>query len=134
MEFQIKCHLGFEVSGPASFLCNVAVAENSLQRIITEHFEVRGAERCQEMVISGQRYHRVTAQSGPVELLYEAVVDATHEVLGDPSWLQVPLFEQIPAEALAFMYPSRFCQCDLLARLATRAFNRDGPGFSRVTR
>ena len=108
MEFQIKCHLGYEVSGPASFLFNVAVAQNSFQRIITEHFEVGGGERCQEMVIGGQRYHRVTAQNGPVELVYDVVVDATHEVLGDPSWLQVPLFEQIPAEALVFIYPSRF--------------------------
>jgi hypothetical protein len=77
---------------------------------ITEHFEVGGAEYCQEMAIGGQRYHRVTAQSGPVELAYDAVVDATHEGLGDPSGLQVPLFEQIPAEALGFIYPSRFCQ------------------------
>ena len=52
------------------------------------------------MVVSGQRYHRVTAQRGPVELIYEAVVDATHELLGDPSRLQVPLFEQIPTEAM----------------------------------
>ncbi len=84
MEFQIKCHLGYEVSGPASFLFNVAVAQNSFQRTITEHLEVGGAEYCQEMAIGGQRYHRVTAQSGPVELVYDAVVDATHEVLGDP--------------------------------------------------
>jgi hypothetical protein len=39
MEFLIKCHLGYEVSGPASFLFNVAVAQNSFQRITTEHFE-----------------------------------------------------------------------------------------------
>jgi hypothetical protein len=37
MEFEIKCHLGYEVSGPASFLFNVAVAQNSFQRIITEY-------------------------------------------------------------------------------------------------
>jgi len=134
MEFQIKCNLGYEVSGPASFLFNVAVAQNSFQRITTEHFEVRGAEYCQEMAIGGQRYHRVTAQSGPVELVYDAVVDATHEVLGDPSCLQVPLFEQIPAEALVFIYPSRFCQSDLLARLAKREFNQNESGFYRVTR
>jgi len=64
MEFQIKCHLGYEVSGLASFLFNVAVAQNSFQRITTEHFEVAGAESCQQMVIGGQRYHRATAQSG----------------------------------------------------------------------
>ena len=134
MEFEIQCHLGYEVSGPASFLFNVAVAQNSFQCIITEHFEVRGVEYSQEMAIGGQRYHRVTAQSGPVELVYEAVVDATHEVFGDSSRLQVPLFEQIPADALVFIYPSRFCQSDLLARLAKREFNQDESGFQRVTR
>jgi transglutaminase-like putative cysteine protease len=134
MEFQIKCHLGYKVSGPASFLFNVAIAQNSFQRIITENFEVGGAECCQEMVVGGQRYHRVTAQSGLVELVYDAVVDATHEVLGDPSRIQVPLFEQIPAEALVFIYPSRFCQSDLLARLAKREFKQDESGFYRVTR
>ena len=53
MEFLIKCHLGYQVSGPASFLFNVAVAQNSFQRIITEHFEVRGVEYSQEMAIGG---------------------------------------------------------------------------------
>jgi len=43
----------------------------------------------QEMVIGGQRYHRVTAQSGSVELVYEAVVEATRELLGDHSRRQV---------------------------------------------
>ena len=53
MEFEIKCHLGYEVSGPASFLFNVAVAQNSFQRIITEHFDLAGADSRQEMVIGG---------------------------------------------------------------------------------
>ena len=90
MEFEIKCHLGYEVSGPASFLFNVAVAQNSFQRIITEHFDLAGADSPQEMVIGGQRYHRVTAQSGLVELVYDAVVDASHEVLGDRFHLPKP--------------------------------------------
>ena len=89
MEFQIKCHLGYEVSGPAAFLFNVAVTKNSFQRIITEHFEFAGAESCEEVVIGGQRYHRLTAQSGSVELVYEAVVEATRELLGDHSRRQV---------------------------------------------
>jgi hypothetical protein len=41
------------------------------------------------MVIGGQRYHRATAHSGAVELVYEAVVDATRELLGEPYRLQV---------------------------------------------
>lgn len=134
MKFTIKCHLGYEVSGPASFLFNVAIAQNRLQRLTKEHFEVVGAKSCQEMVISGQRYHRATAESGTVDLIYQAGVEAAHELPGDPGRLQVPLFEQIPPDALVFIYPSRFCQSDLLARLAKREFNQNEPGFYRVTR
>ena len=113
MEFEIQCHLGYEVSGPASFLFNVAVAQNSFQRIIAEHFEVRGVEYSQEMAIGGQRYHRVTAQSGPVELVYEAVVNATHEIFGDSSRLQcrssnkfllTPWFSFIRAAFVSLIY------------------------------
>ena len=75
MEVRIKCHLGYEISGPASFLFNIAVAENSFQRINTEHFEISGAEFWREIAIGDQRYHRITARSGSVELTYEAVVD-----------------------------------------------------------
>jgi transglutaminase-like putative cysteine protease len=134
MKFTIKCRLGYEVLGPASFLFNVAIAQNRFQRILTEHFEVTGAQSCQEMVIGDQRYHRATAQRGSVELIYEAGVEASHELLGDSGRLQVPLFEQIPPEALVFIYPSRFCQSDLLARLAKREFNQNESGFYRVTR
>jgi Transglutaminase-like superfamily len=134
MRFTVKCHLGYEVSGPASFLFNVAIAQNRLQCVTNEHFEVVGAKSCQEMVISGQRYHRATAESGTVDLIYQAEVEAGHELPGDPGRLQVPLFEQIPADALVFIYPSRFCQSDLLARLAKREFNQNESGFYRVTR
>jgi transglutaminase-like putative cysteine protease len=134
MKFTIHCHLGYQVSTPASFLFNVAIAQNSFQRLTTERFEVVGAKSCREMVIGGQRYHRATAQNGSVELIYEAGVEATHELLGDPGQLQVPLFEQIPPDALVFLYPSRFCQSDLLARLAKREFNQNESGFYRVTR
>jgi transglutaminase-like putative cysteine protease len=134
MKFTIKCHLGYDVSAPASFLFNVAIAQNRFQRITNEHFEVFGAKSCQEMVISGQRYHRATAESGPVDLIYRVEVEAAHELPGDPGRLQVPLFEQIPADALVFLYPSRFCQSDLLARLAKREFDQNEPGFYRVTR
>jgi Transglutaminase-like superfamily len=134
MKFTIKCHLGYDVSAPASFLFNVAIAQNRFQRITNEHFEVVGAKSCQEMVISGQRYHRATAESGKVDLIYQVEVEAAHELPGDPGRLQVPLFEQIPADALVFLYPSRFCQSDLLARLAKREFNQNEAGFYRVTR
>ena len=60
VQFRITRHLNYEVTGPASFLFNVAVAQNSFQRIITEHFEVAETELCRELVIGDQRCRRIT--------------------------------------------------------------------------
>ena len=57
-------------------------------------------------MIGGQRYHRVTAQSGSVELVYEAVVDATRELLGAPSRRQVQ-FAKSQRISLAFVFAER---------------------------
>jgi transglutaminase-like putative cysteine protease len=134
MEFTISCRLDYTVSGAASFLFNVAVVRNSYQRLINEELRMDGAEAWEELVLSGQRYHRVTAQAGLLSLKYDATVDSAPELLSNPADLQVALFEHIPVAALVYLYPSRFCQSDLLRRLAHREFNQDESGFDRVTR
>jgi hypothetical protein len=122
MQFQISCRLAYEVLGSASFLFNVAAVQNSLQQVTTEDFHVAGAESCQELLVGGRRFHRVLAQTGRLELTYGAVVDVNPEIL-QPQRLNIPLLHEIPSEALVYLYPSRFCQSDLLARFAMREFS-----------
>jgi transglutaminase-like putative cysteine protease len=133
MEFQISCRLAYEVLGSASFLFNVAAVQNSLQQVTTEDFHVAGAESCRELLVGGRRFHRVLAQTGRLELAYGAVVDVNPEIL-QPQRLNIPLLHEIPSEALVYLYPSRFCQSDLLARFASREFSMVESGFDRVTR
>jgi len=81
--------------------------------------------------IGVQRYHALLPKVGRSSLIYEAGVEATHELLPKilPG-LQVPLFEHIPAEALVFIYPSRFCHSDLPpAGLRNGEFHQNESGF-----
>jgi len=68
VEFEIKCHLDYDVTGPASLLLTLRSHKDSFQSIITEHFSVAETELCREIVIGDQRYRRITPQRGPVEL------------------------------------------------------------------
>jgi transglutaminase-like putative cysteine protease len=133
MEFQITCRLVYQVIGAASFLFNVAAVRNSFQRVITEDLTVTGAEPPKELLDGGQRLHRVAATNARLELLYNAVVLVEPEMLEDKGLDVAPLHE-LPLEALVFLYPSRFCQSDLLARFAIREFTNIESGFERLTR
>ena len=133
MEFRITCRLVYQVIGAASFLFNVAAVRNSFQRVITEDLKLSGAEPPRELLDGEQRLHRVAATNARLELLYSAVVSVEPELLEDKGLDVAPLHE-LPLEALVFLYPSRFCQSDLLARFATREFTNIESGFERLTR
>jgi transglutaminase-like putative cysteine protease len=133
MEFRIKCRLAYDIKGSASFLFNVAAEQNPLQKVITEDFQLLGAASCQEFLIGRQRFHRVLSTVDRLELKYAAVVELNPKFL-DPDSLEVRRLQDLPPEVLVFLYPSRFCQSDLLARFANREFHQSESGFERVTR
>jgi transglutaminase-like putative cysteine protease len=133
MRFQIHCHLTYDIVGPASFLFNVAAAQNACQTLISEGLNVSGADSCEELALGCQRLHRVFAKNGGLQLAYEAVVDIKPDIL-KPQGLNIPLLHEVASEALVFLYPSRFCQSDLLARFARREFDPIESGFEKVTR
>lgn len=133
MEFQIACRLVYQVFGASSFLFNVAAVRNSFQRVITEDLTVTGAGTPNELLNGEQRLHRVVVTNGRLELAYNAVVSIEPEPL-EGKGLDVAPLHELPLEALLFLYPSRFCQSDLLARFARREFTNIESGFERLTR
>src|SRR6202050_635749 len=133
MEFQISCRLVYQVVGTTSFLFNIAAVRNSFQRVLVEDLTVTGAEPAKELLNGEQRLHRVAATNGRLELVYNAAISVEPELLEDNGLNVTPLHE-LPLEALVFLYPSRFCQSDLLARFAMREFTNIESGFERLTR
>jgi len=49
----------------------------------------------------------------------------------DPSAAQLPV-EGLPAEAIAYLLPSRYCETDVLSDFAWKQFNHELPGWQRV--
>jgi transglutaminase-like putative cysteine protease len=80
---------------------------------------------------SGNRYARMRAEPGMLNIRYDATVEiAHHHESPDKVW-EVPI-AQLPAEALAYIYPSRYCQSDRLRQLANTEFGGIAPGYWRV--
>jgi transglutaminase-like putative cysteine protease len=75
---------------------------------------------------------RLTLPVGTLKLTYDAVA----EVSGQPDPVdiyarQVPV-EDLPAEALIYLLPSRYCQSDVLFDDAWKLFGHTEPGWNRV--
>jgi len=133
MEFRVTCRLAYAITGSASFLFNVAPEQNLYQRIITEDLQLVGSAACHELLIGRQRFHRVLSTADRLELNYTAVLELNPQ-FPDPDTLEARPLHELPPEVLVFLYPSRFCQSDLLARFANREFKQIESGFERVTR
>ena len=50
----------------------------------------------------------------------------------EPPSRELP-FAEVPAEALPYLYPSRYCPSDMLGRFAYKTFGDMAPGVTRVT-
>jgi len=75
---------------------------------------------------------RLTLPAGRITLTYDAIA----EVSGDPDPVdiyaqQVPV-DELPAEALIYLLPSRYCQSDVLFGDAWKLFGHTAPGWNRV--
>jgi transglutaminase-like putative cysteine protease len=81
--------------------------------------------------INNNRYARLRADPGTLTVRYDATVDIAHHIASPDSVLEVPI-AQLPAEVLAYIYPSRYCQSDRLQQLANAEFGALPPGYWRV--
>jgi transglutaminase-like putative cysteine protease len=126
--------LNYEVAGsPADFIFNVHAARTAWQTIVSERFVVTPAlgHVVHTDDALGNRYARLRAGPGPVTVRYEATVDIDHHRESPALIGEAPIANMAP-EALAFIYPSRYCQSDRLYRLATREFGHLQQGYWRV--
>ena len=132
--FRLGCDLNYNGTGPSAFIFNVSVVNNAFQRILTEVFTTEPQLQIEESrsPIEEKRLHRLSAGAGPLRVQYSATVELSHHVQPAESVPETPP-GALPADVVPYLYPSRYCEADILVRLAQHEFGRLQPGFSRVT-
>jgi transglutaminase-like putative cysteine protease len=124
--------LEYDVTQPAHFLFNVEAAFDSCHRVVSERLSIAPSvkvrtftdERC------GNRFVRLDAPKGLLSLSYHADVELMPMPL--PLYLDEALVTSVPDDALRYLFPSRYCESDVLSRAAQQLFGALPHGLSRV--
>jgi transglutaminase-like putative cysteine protease len=132
LKFFIELH--YEIADQTSdFIFNIQAAQTSCQSVVVENLQVMPhvAVTLFTDPTNGNRYAPLRAEPGTFTVRYDATVDIAHHIASPDSVWEVPI-AQLPAEVLAYIYPSRYCQSDRLQQLANTEFGALRPGYWRV--
>jgi transglutaminase-like putative cysteine protease len=132
LEFSIR--LNYNIFDSSSdFIFNVHAAKTARQCVVSETLHINQA--LSPVIYTsptyGTRYMRLKAANGSLLIRYDAVVNIEHFVASPGNLTEVPISE-LPHEALAYIYPSRYCQSDRLHKFASREFGNLPHGYGRV--
>ncbi|MEB0136472.1 transglutaminase family protein [Actimicrobium sp. CCC2.4] len=132
LNFSIELNYDIYDNG-SDFIFNIHAATTPHQNVVHEQLHVSQDVRSSMFTVpeTGSRYLRLQAGNGPLCVRYEAAVEITHHT-EDPANLQEMPIDQVPPHALAYIYPSRYCQSDRLHNLAIREFGGWQRGYQRV--
>jgi len=131
---QVGCRLQYDIQSASTFLLNVSAAQNNYQSTFDESISIEPYHKIEECSVGqlGNRLLRLTADPGPLTINYRATVELHADEL-DSANVGESQYEDLPADVLAYLNPSRYCESDKLFRFASEEFGELLPGYSRVT-
>lgn len=134
VRIELSIDLQYEVAPPgADFVFNIHGAHTRCQVIRSEQLDISQPLLPQIFTdpVSHNRYLRLSAAAGPLKVSYRAVVDLHHHLCAPELIAETPV-ARLPPEALGYIYPSRYCQSDLMGALVMREFGHLPQGHARV--
>lgn len=127
----IDCLMTYEVKQKSEFIFQIQAAAHPWQRIKTETIHVEGGTPEFFVDATGDnRLFRFSSLADHCEVHYQATIEITMPAR-DPQAPEINV-AQLPADALPYLRPSRYCESDLLSHMAQRTFGHLPRGFSRI--
>lgn len=134
VRIELSIDLLYDVGQPgADFVFNIHGAHTRCQTIHSERLNISQAVVPQVFTdqATHNRYLRLSAWPGPLQVSYHAIVDLHHHLAQPGEVAEIPV-SRLPPEALAYIYPSRYCQSDRMAAIAMAEFGQLRQGYGRV--
>jgi transglutaminase-like putative cysteine protease len=131
LHYQVE--LDYELSAPAQFLINVHAAQTSCQSVVHETFTVVPYHPAtfDAEPTSGNRIASFSAACPRLTVHYDALVELRHRFV-DPADIVAEQPSALPAGTLRFLYPSRYCQADLVQQHAWDLFGQMPRGYAQL--
>jgi transglutaminase-like putative cysteine protease len=132
IELQIDLKYVIDPQG-ADFVFNIHAAHTAHQTISAERLWLSQpiASQIHTDPLTGNRYLRLRAEPGELNVSYAATVDIVHHRCAPEQIAEVPV-RSLPPEVMGYVYPSRYCQSDRLLRVANDEFGKLWQGYGRV--
>jgi len=130
--FEIDCRLEYELAGTTDFQFQIHAIDGIDQRVMAESLEVTPPVATHVYQDHGvqHRFLRLQAPAGQLVLHYRATVQR-NPLPVDPTAAETPIAD-LPDAVMHNLMPTRYCESDLLARVALQTFGSLAPGHSRV--
>jgi transglutaminase-like putative cysteine protease len=112
---------------------NVHAARTPRQRVVEEFFETtpRRIFVLDQESATGNRIAAFDLPSGNIVVRYAARVEISHRII-EPADVIAESPSKLPVESLPFLYPSRYCQADLVQQHAWDTFGSLPRGYGQV--
>jgi transglutaminase-like putative cysteine protease len=132
--YELGCELNYSIYQASTLILNISVVSNDYQNIFREDLKIEPYLKVEEYITSASRnrYFRLNAPPGNLQISYQATVGLSHHY-SDPSAVCEVQPADLPLDILYYLYPSRYCQSDRLLRFVVTEFGDLVPGYSRVT-
>jgi transglutaminase-like putative cysteine protease len=134
VRIELQVALRYEIGdGGADFVFNIHAAHTASQSISGETLSLSQPieARVHTDPVTDNRYMRLHAMPGTLDVTYSAVVDLKHHFAEPSQVAEVPV-RDLPPEVMGYIYPSRYCQSDRLVKLAIKEFGSLWQGHGRV--
>jgi len=124
--------LDYEVTHPAHFLFHIETAFHDSNQIVEERLTITPSMKvrtfCDER--NGNRFVRLDAPKGVLSVNYHASIELVGASI--PLHLEEAAVTSVPDDVLHYLMPSRYCESDVMSRVAQQLFGHLSPGLSRV--
>jgi transglutaminase-like putative cysteine protease len=133
-KYELGCELNYSIDQPSTLIFNLAIVNNDYQKIVQEDLQSDPQLEIEEYItsVSRNRYFRINAPSGNLQISYRATVGLSH-YFSEPNSINEVLPADLPLDILSYLYPSRYCQSDRLLHFVATEFGDLIPGYSRVS-
>ena len=134
MWLRCTCDLRFDIAVPTPFALMLRPQSGAHQWVAREEWELTPCARVRELTDGyGNLCQRLLASPGPFSVHAAAEVatpDNVDEAPGAP-FVEV---QDLPDSALAFLLPSRYCECERFHGMASEITLGSQPGYDQVAR
>ena len=124
MKFKVSSQLEYDLNNPATFLFALKCLQTGGQEILSESMTTSPAVDIEDFHITSgmNRFSRIrTINPGTLAIHYEAEMDVSTRIVPLSSLRADPTSEMNP-EGIPFLFPSRYCQSDIMRQQANDLF------------